>query len=150
MPMRFCEKKQLVSIEEENKLSRLFDIDVISVDGDKISPHGHLYAAKKMSALWKDRTWMQQKQNTQHRGYDSSYQSNHKRRERGKKSCRFREYQKRNYFAKIEFCIRNALLKEVGTTPKPGLVDLHDTGAHKDMDYDTFVKKYLYDQTIYS
>jgi len=32
------------------------------------------------------------------------------------------------------------LLKEVGTTPKPGLVDLHDTGAHKDMDYDTFVK----------
>lgn len=43
-------------------------------------------------------------------------------------------------FAKIEFCIRNALLKEVGTTPKPGLVDLHDTGAHKDMDYDTFVK----------
>lgn len=41
---------------------------------------------------------------------------------------------------KIEFCIHNALLKEVGTTPKPGLVDLHDTGAHKDMDYDTFVK----------
>ena len=32
------------------------------------------------------------------------------------------------------------MLKEVGTTPKPGLVDLHDTGAHKDMDYDTFVK----------
>lgn len=30
-------KKQLVSIEEENKLGRLFDIDVISVDGDKIS-----------------------------------------------------------------------------------------------------------------
>ena len=43
-------------------------------------------------------------------------------------------------FVKIEFCIHNALLKEVGTTPKPGLVDLHDTGAHKDMDYDTFVK----------
>lgn len=30
-------KKQLVSIEEENKLGRLYDIDVISVDGDKIS-----------------------------------------------------------------------------------------------------------------
>ena len=100
-------KKQLVSIEEENKLGRLFDIDVISVD----QPHGHLYAAKKMSALWKDRTWMQQKQNTQHRGYDSSYQSNHKRRERGKKSCRFREYQKRNYlrrsnFASAMHCLR--------------------------------------------
>ena len=30
-------KKQLVSIEEENKLGRLYDIDVISIDGDKIS-----------------------------------------------------------------------------------------------------------------
>lgn len=32
-----------------------------------------------------------------------------------------------------------ALLAEVGTTPKPGLVDKHDSGAHKDMDYDTFI-----------
>ena len=32
-----------------------------------------------------------------------------------------------------------SLLKEVGTTPKPGLVDRHDNGAHKDMCHDTFV-----------
>ncbi|MFR5602248.1 MAG: triphosphoribosyl-dephospho-CoA synthase CitG [Lachnospiraceae bacterium] len=31
-----------------------------------------------------------------------------------------------------------ALLSEVETTPKPGLVDLHDNGAHKDMCYQTF------------
>lgn len=31
-----------------------------------------------------------------------------------------------------------ALLAEVRTTPKPGLVDLHDNGAHKDMNYHTF------------
>lgn len=31
-----------------------------------------------------------------------------------------------------------ALLAEVGTTPKPGLVDRHDNGAHTDMCYDTF------------
>lgn len=36
--------------------------------------------------------------------------------------------------------VRNALLGEVYTTPKPGLVDLHDTGAHKDMDHDTFLR----------
>ena len=31
-----------------------------------------------------------------------------------------------------------ALMAEVGATPKPGLVDHHDSGAHTDMDYDTF------------
>lgn len=29
-----------------------------------------------------------------------------------------------------------ALLRELDTTPKPGLVDRHDSGAHTDMDYD--------------
>ena len=40
-------------------------------------------------------------------------------------------------------CVRDAaaygLLEEVRTTPKPGLVDLHDNGSHRDMCYDTFV-----------
>lgn len=35
---------------------------------------------------------------------------------------------------------QEALLEEVYTTPKPGLVDCHDTGAHTDMDCRTFEK----------
>lgn len=31
-----------------------------------------------------------------------------------------------------------SLMAEVGATPKPGLVDRHDSGAHTDMNYDTF------------
>lgn len=31
-----------------------------------------------------------------------------------------------------------ALMAEVGATPKPGLVDRHDSGAHTDMNYQTF------------
>lgn len=31
-----------------------------------------------------------------------------------------------------------ALMAEVGATPKPGLVDRHDSGAHADMNYATF------------
>ena len=35
--------------------------------------------------------------------------------------------------------VRNALLGEVYATPKPGLVDRRDTGAHRDMNYETFL-----------
>lgn len=38
----------------------------------------------------------------------------------------------------LENCCKNALLGELYTTPKPGLVDLHDQGAHSDMDVHTF------------
>lgn len=41
---------------------------------------------------------------------------------------------------KISVYIRNALLGEVFTTPKPGLVDLWDNGSHKDMNWMTFQK----------
>lgn len=39
----------------------------------------------------------------------------------------------------LSHCCEYALLAEVSTTPKPGLVDRHDNGAHKDMCFDTFV-----------
>ena len=35
--------------------------------------------------------------------------------------------------AEIEQCIKSTILGEVYTTPKPGLVDRHDNGAHHDM-----------------
>ena len=34
----------------------------------------------------------------------------------------------------------NALKQELDLTPKPGLVDTHDNGAHSDMDYDTMLR----------
>ncbi len=53
----------------------------------------------------------------------------------------------------IKFCVKSyqkmisladmaekALLKEINLTPKPGLVDLNDSGSHKDMDKFTFYK----------
>ena len=42
--------------------------------------------------------------------------------------------------SQIREFIERALLSEVYTTPKPGLVDRHDTGAHRDMDVTTFEK----------
>ncbi|MEZ7137929.1 triphosphoribosyl-dephospho-CoA synthase CitG [Komagataeibacter sp. SM21] len=34
---------------------------------------------------------------------------------------------------------RKALVREIDLTPKPGLVDRHDSGAHRDMDYPLFL-----------
>ena len=45
----------------------------------------------------------------------------------------------RIFFTLIEESVRYGLLEEVRTTPKPGLVDLRDSGAHRDMCYETFV-----------
>lgn len=39
----------------------------------------------------------------------------------------------------VQLAIR-ALTLELDTTPKPGLVDRHDNGAHKDMDYDLMAR----------
>ncbi|RGY97237.1 triphosphoribosyl-dephospho-CoA synthase [Clostridium sp. AM58-1XD] len=39
----------------------------------------------------------------------------------------------------IENAAYRSLTEEVSVTPKPGLVDLWDTGAHQDMDYRTFL-----------
>ena len=40
---------------------------------------------------------------------------------------------------RVGWRVRNALLGEVYATPKPGLVDRRDTGAHRDMNYETFL-----------
>ncbi|MCH4890679.1 triphosphoribosyl-dephospho-CoA synthase CitG [Acidaminobacter sp. JC074] len=40
---------------------------------------------------------------------------------------------------KIASLVNKAILYEVTTTPKPGLVDRNNSGAHKDMDYYTFI-----------
>ena len=40
---------------------------------------------------------------------------------------------------KIASLINKAILYEVSTTPKPGLVDRDNSGAHTDMDYYTFI-----------
>ena len=43
-------------------------------------------------------------------------------------------------FAKVSEFAREALIDEVSATPKPGLVDSDNSGAHDDMDITTFVK----------
>lgn len=44
------------------------------------------------------------------------------------------------FLTTLEQALVFGLLEEVRTTPKPGLVDLADNGAHQDMSYATFVR----------
>ncbi|MFA7216349.1 MAG: triphosphoribosyl-dephospho-CoA synthase, partial [Bacillota bacterium] len=44
-----------------------------------------------------------------------------------------------NFHKKVEETCIYALMEEVAATPKPGLVDTLNNGAHKDMDYFTFI-----------
>lgn len=41
---------------------------------------------------------------------------------------------------RIAFVAKNSLIKEVLTTPKPGLVDMNNTGSHTDMNVESFIK----------
>lgn len=44
-----------------------------------------------------------------------------------------------NFYKRVEEACVAALLEEINTTPKPGLVDTSNNGAHKDMNYSTFI-----------
>lgn len=44
----------------------------------------------------------------------------------------------RQFLDYLQKAVFDSLIDEVSATPKPGLVDLHDSGAHRDMDYHTF------------
>lgn len=45
---------------------------------------------------------------------------------------------RKRFLDSLEFAAGRSLTDEVEATPKPGLVDLNDSGAHRDMDHRTF------------
>ena len=115
-------KKRLCALEDGEELGRLLDIDVIAPDGGKISrtdiglPAGAVLLCDKpapvcarsrahsVDALFERANAM----------IDAHFEGRRSLRERRK--------------------AQRALLCEVAVTPKPGLVDRHNAGAHNDMD----------------
>ncbi len=111
-----------VSIEESCPLGRLFDMDVIDVDGKKLERKkercciicgsaGRVCAAGRLHSV----------EELQSKTQDIIYE----------------------HFAKIDSVkfaelAKKSLIEEVHTTIKPGLVDLSNNGSHKDMNTQTF------------
>lgn len=116
-------KRWMEMIEEQDELGRLFDIDVIQPDGSKISRNcerscmicgGPVRVCARSRIHSADVIFQRTQEIIRH-----FFQKKHAR--------------------AIGMMAEKALLFEVITTPKPGLVDCEDSGAHSDMDRFTFV-----------
>ncbi len=120
-------KKWMVQIETDSKLGRLLDIDVLCPDGSKISRSDISIEARRCYLC-------------------------------GEAAAVCGRSRRHSYEELLEACVRiimdeldqafmdkvaanaaRALLYEVATTPKPGLVDCNNSGSHSDMDIFTFI-----------
>lgn len=114
-------KEAMCRIEDGSPLGRLFDIDVLRPDGEKISRieigqpmRRCLLCGEPAHACSRSR----------------------KHPVSALLSC-IRKIICLDFLDRLSSA---SILREVKTTPKPGLVDFHDSGAHTDMDFHTFVR----------
>ena len=117
-------KELCVAIEEETPLGRLYDIDVLDLSGEKLargqercclvcSKQGRECASRRLHSVAELQQVTEKIQRT------------------------FWEREDRQRVGEL---VTRALLREVHTTPKPGLVDENNNGSHRDMDLSSFEK----------
>ncbi len=111
-------KKAAVETEESAAVARLYDIDVIDVTGEKLSRGEErrcIVCGAPVTACARSRA----------HGLDVLYERT------DALLCAFAA-------KKLASLACDALIAEVNATPKPGLVDRNNSGAHKDMDIQSF------------
>ena len=115
-------KAWMQAVEEADELGRLFDIDVITADGmklDRDAPRRCLICDRPAKLCGRSRSHPAQELYLRAREIIRSHFE-------GEKA------------AHIAACAQRALLYEALCTPKPGLVDRENSGAHRDMDVFSF------------
>ena len=123
-PMKI--KEVLCRLEERLALGRLFDLDVIRPDGSKISREVFHLPPRRCLVCGKE-------------AFVCSRSRAHSVDEILRRECAIMtEYFDRQYARRVSSLSMAALLYEVAATPKPGLVDRDNSGAHTDMDFFTF------------
>ena len=120
-----CQVKKLMVALEETKIGRLYDIDVLEKENTKISRKDLGFPERKCLLC-------------NNPAYQCGRSRKHSIEELRKKiyGIIWEEQLQRGVAAEIS----QALMEEVYTTPKPGLVDREDTGAHTDMNCQIFQK----------
>ncbi len=117
-------KEKCCKIEESTLLGRLFDMDVIDTKGkryERKKQRGCIVCGAKGRGCASSRAHSVTELQDVTRKIIEDY---------------FLKIDKENFSSMATEC----LLKEVYTTPKPGLVDLRNSGSHKDMDVRSFEK----------
>ena len=115
-------KTAMCAIEESLALGRLFDIDVIDVSGAHLSRSAEracLLCGGPVRACARSRA----------HSADALFE---------KTKAIIREHFQAQHHRRIGELAQKALLYEALTTPKPGLVDCENSGAHQDMDLFSF------------
>lgn len=112
-----------VELEERTDLGRLFDLDVLSPDGEKLerpTPRRCLVCGRPVSECARSRSHtVPELQRKTHELLTAALDRHDAR-------------------TAASLAVR-ALLFEVSVTPKPGLVDRENNGSHRDMDFYTFL-----------
>ena len=117
-------KRLMTQIEETHHFGRLFDIDVLRPDGTKVSRQEIGYGGRTCLICGEDAAFC------------ASTRA-HSVAELQKKTVQLITAGLSTPVF-LEAAAQTALLQEVLTTPKPGLVDRRNNGAHKDMDVTLF------------
>ena len=120
-------KRALAAVEEDCPIGRLFDIDVLDSSGVPLSrtafglsPRTCLLCGRPAHECGRSRRHSLEELLAHINGMLDDYFRQRQADRAAALSCR-------------------AMLTEVSVTPKPGLVDRHDSGSHDDMDFYTFV-----------
>ncbi len=124
-----------VKIEEGSRLGRLFDLDVIDTNGNKLErglPRECLICGK--------------------RGRECAASRAHSVELLQRETAKIiRNYFKQKDAKRFASLAKSSLLRELYTTPKPGLVDKRNNGSHPDMSIEVFersahaLEPYFYD-----
>lgn len=124
-------KSALMALEEEDALGRLFDLDVLTPEGEKVS-RGDLGAPDRGCLVCGGSVFL------------CSRSRAHSLEAIQQRTCQLmEEAYRRQRQRNLARTAALALLREVETTPKPGLVDMANNGAHRDMNMETFQRSAL-------
>ena len=120
-------KRIACAVEETPGLGRLLDIDVLTAGGVKLERGQEGYPPRQCLLCGRP-------------AFECGRSRRHSVEELQRETVRrLTEYFLSQYARQVEQAALRAMLYEVSVTPKPGLVDRRDSGAHRDMDFFTFV-----------
>lgn len=120
-------KRRMLALERTHPLGRLWDIDVLGADGKSISRTQLGEQTRRCIVCGGDAKGCAR---SRAHGIEMVFEAEYRALD--------------NYFREktvetIARCAEEALVQEVSATPKPGLVDRCNCGAHRDMNYMTFL-----------